>query len=223
VAEPVALLRLGARVRCTDGPLGELHDIVLDPASRRVTHLGVEVPDEPLKARLVPAELAELSASAGDILLRCTEAEAHALTPLREFAYLRPGEHPTVDAEWTIGVRDLITMPRYEAGAFEGYRPEGEGDVGVIYDRIPKGEAEIRRTSPVLSPQDREIGTVDGLIIDEDRITHLVVRSGHLWRRREVALPVAAVARWSIDEVGIRLSADELRSYPIDPGTPLTA
>lgn len=223
MAEPGARLRLGARVRCADGPLGELHDIVLDPASRRVTYVGVEVPDEPLKARLVPVELAEFSPDGGGIQLRCTETEAHALTPLREFAYLRPGEHPTVDAEWTVGVRDLIAMPRYEAGAFEGHRPEAEGDIGVIYDRIPKGEVEIRRSSPVLSPEDREIGTVDGLIVDEYRISHLVVRSGHLWRRREVALPVAAVARWSIDEVGIRLSADELRSYPVDPGTHLTA
>jgi hypothetical protein len=222
VAEPGARLRLGVRVRCTDGPLGELHDIVLDPATRRVTHLGVEVPDEPLKARLVPVELAELGPDAVSILLHCTETEAHDLTPLRQFAYLRPGEQPTVGAEWTVGVRDLIAMPRYEAGAFEGFRPETEGDIGMIYDRIPKGEAEIRGTSPVLSPQDHEIGTVDGLLVDEHRITHLVVRSGHLWRRRDVALPVAAVARWAIDEVGVRLSADELRSYPVDPGTPLT-
>jgi hypothetical protein len=220
VAEAGARLRLGARVRCTDGPLGELHDIVLDPARRRVTHLGVEVPDEPLKARLVPVELAELNADAAAILLRCTGVEALDLTPLREFAYLRPGEQPTVSAEWTVGVRDLIAMPQYEAGAFEGYRPEAEGDIGVIYDRIPAGEVEIRRASPVLSPQDHEVGTVDGLIVDEYGITHLVVRSGHLWRRREVALPVAAVARWSIDEVGVCLSADELRSYPVDPGTP---
>jgi hypothetical protein len=215
VAEPAVRLRLGARVRCADAPFGELHDIVLDPRRREVTYLGVDVPDQPLKARLVPIELVDLSADAAGILLRCTESDAHGLTPLREFAYLRPGEHPTVDAESAVGVRDLIAMPQYDAGPFEGYRPDSESaDVGVIYDRIPKGQVELRRSSPVVSPHDHEVGMVDALILDGYRITHLVVRAGHLWRRREVPLPVAAVARWGIDEVGIRLSADELKSFP---------
>ena len=220
MAEPATRLKLGARVRCRDAPLGELHGIVLDPDRRLLTHLGVDVPDQPLKARLVPVELAELSPDAAGILLRCTESEAHELAPLREFAYLRPGEHPSVDADSVVGVRDVIAMPQYDAGPFEGYRPDTEGgEIGMIFDRIPRGHIELRRTSPVLSPQDHEIGVVDGLILDGHRITHLVVRSGHLWRRREVALPVAAAVRWSIDEVGIRLSADELKSFPVaSPG-----
>jgi sporulation protein YlmC with PRC-barrel domain len=35
-------LELGSPVNCTDGPFGELAEIVIDPTKRRVTHLVVE-------------------------------------------------------------------------------------------------------------------------------------------------------------------------------------
>ena len=63
----------------------------------------------------------------------------------------------------------------------------------LSYDRIPKGGAEIRRASAVMSADGHELGEVDGLLVDaEDNITHLVLRHGHLWRRREVTIPIGA-------------------------------
>jgi sporulation protein YlmC with PRC-barrel domain len=35
-------LELGSRVDCTDESYGKLADVVIDPTSRRVTHLVVE-------------------------------------------------------------------------------------------------------------------------------------------------------------------------------------
>ena len=35
-------LELGSPVNCTDGPFGELADVVVDPTKRRVTHLVVD-------------------------------------------------------------------------------------------------------------------------------------------------------------------------------------
>ena len=48
---------------CTDGSFGKLVDVVLDPTSRRVTHLVVEHDRDPWLARLVPVELAEIVAA----------------------------------------------------------------------------------------------------------------------------------------------------------------
>ena len=51
-------LDLGCPVRCTDDAFGELADVVIDPTTRRVTHLVVQPrrPSEP--ARLVPVDRA---------------------------------------------------------------------------------------------------------------------------------------------------------------------
>ena len=48
-------LQLGLPVRCTDGRVGSLSDVVIDPTERRVSHLVVEAPNG--AARLVPADL----------------------------------------------------------------------------------------------------------------------------------------------------------------------
>ena len=50
-------LDLGTSVRCSDTAFGELADVVVDPAARRVTHLVVEEDDSHGRRRLVPVTL----------------------------------------------------------------------------------------------------------------------------------------------------------------------
>ena len=76
---------------CTDAPFGELADVVVDPLSRRVTHVVVQ-PHERLDARLVPVERARPAESG--IALDCPRADLQALEPLSESAYLRVGQLP---------------------------------------------------------------------------------------------------------------------------------
>ena len=52
-------LELGRPVRCSDGPFGELVDIVIDPTKKRVTHLVVRAHGLDGVSRLVPVELAD--------------------------------------------------------------------------------------------------------------------------------------------------------------------
>ena len=109
-------LELGTPVRCTDDTFGELADVVIDPISKRLTHLVVRPRDqEEQAARLVPVELAEGSDEGSEISLHCTVEEANRLEPVREFAYLRLGEAPVEDPDWDVGVEDVLAMPYYEA------------------------------------------------------------------------------------------------------------
>ena len=50
-------LDIGTTVRCSDTALGELADIVIDPTTRRVTHLVVEPHHGIYARRLVPIAL----------------------------------------------------------------------------------------------------------------------------------------------------------------------
>ncbi len=85
----------------------------------------------------------------------------------------------------------------------------------VGYDRIPKGEVEIRRTSAVTSADGHTVGHVDGLMVaDDQHISHVVLQHGHLWGRREVGIPISDVDRVENDEVVLRLTRDEVGELP---------
>jgi uncharacterized protein YrrD len=58
------------------------------------------------------------------------------------------------------------------------------------------------------------IGDVDGFLVDDDHITHFVLERGHLWGRREVTVPIGAVASVKSDVVTLSLSKDEVGALP---------
>jgi sporulation protein YlmC with PRC-barrel domain len=206
-------LELEQPVRCSDGPFGELADVVIDPTRRRVTHLVVQPHHQHRLARLVPVDLVESPGDGGgpEISLRCTVAEVRRLAPVQEFAYLRLGESPLDDPDWDVGAQDVLALPYYDALGFEPVPIDHDPHVAMTYDRVPKSEVEIRRASEVKSAEGARVGHVDGFLVDsEDQITHLVLEHGHLWGRREVTIPIGAVAMVETDAVTLSLSKDEV-------------
>jgi uncharacterized protein YrrD len=63
---------------------------------------------------------------------------------------------------------------------------------------------------------DGEIGRVEGFVVDpaDNRVTHVLLQEGHLWGRKEVAIPVSAVA--SVDS-GIRLNISKKQVEGLPP------
>jgi sporulation protein YlmC with PRC-barrel domain len=205
-------LELRQPVRCTDDELGELADVVIDPVARRVTHLVVQPSHKDGPARLVPVELAERTEGSAGIALGCSLADVERLEPARQTAFLRLGEPPVEDPDWDVGLEDVLALPYYP---LDGPADQVEY-AAVEYDRIPKGEVEIQRASAVLSVDGHHLGHVDGFVIDGDTqaITHVVLERGHLWGRRDVTIPVGAVASVEIDAVRLTLSRDEVGELP---------
>ena len=106
-------------------------------------------------------------------------------------------------------------MPYYAGGLDAGVNPVELKDAFVHYDRVPKGEVEIRRASVVLSADGHSLGEVDGFVVDADEhITHFVLERGHLWGRKEVTIPIGAVATVESDAVHVALSKDEVGALP---------
>jgi sporulation protein YlmC with PRC-barrel domain len=207
-------LELGKAVRCTNGVVGELGDVVIDPVGKRVTHLVVRPHHGSGDARLVPVELAEGSDEAGELSLRCTKEDVKRLPNVEEFAYLRMGEVPVGDDEWDVGIEDVLALPYYESTGFEYVGDPGQ-NVAFTYDRVPKGEVEVRRSSNVITADGQYAGDVDGFLVDDDdQITHFVLERGHLWGRREVTVPIGAVAKVESDSVTVSLSTDQISALP---------
>jgi len=162
----------------------------------------------------VPIDLAVGDDHGSEVALRCTVAEVQRLEPVHEYAYIRLGEKPVEDPDWDVGVEDVLAMPYYEGDPL-GPSPIYDTNLGLTYDRVPKGEVEIRRASAVASADGHDLGLVDGFVVDTDgQITHLLLERGHLWGRREVTIPIGAVAAVETDAVALSLSKDEVGSLP---------
>ena len=213
-------LEIGDRVRCTDGVYGELADIVIDPLEKRVTHLVVQPEQGEGARRLVPIQLATGRDEQRAIELECTLDEAQGFESVHEAAYLRLGEPPAEDPDWDVGVEDVLAMPYYTDLGYSGmdvgpYPGDLDSRVTMSYDRVPKGEVEVRRASAVISADGYSLGEVDGFVVDaEEHITHFVLERGHLWGRKEVTIPIGAVARVESDAVHVALSKDEVGALP---------
>jgi sporulation protein YlmC with PRC-barrel domain len=209
-------LDLGSPVVCADGTFGELTDIVIDPSTRRVTHLVVQPHDQQDLARLVPIDRARAGDGSDGIVLEATVAEITALEPLTKSAYLRLGEFPVEDPDWEVGIEEMFALPYYGSfapgGLGAGMGPtDYDPHVTISYHRIPKDQVEIRRESAVTSSDGDHLGHVDGFVVDDqEQIAHLVLEHGHLWGKREIAVPIGAVARIENDEVILSLSTDQV-------------
>ena len=204
---------IGAKVRCSDGSCGEVRRLVIAPAADTVTHLVVQSGHRPEAARLVPVDLVE--ATAGEVRLRCTHAEFDKLEHAEE--------------------RDLVEG--VGSGGFTGggllYTTSGEGyarvgpgpliDIGtqpvhrkmIVQDVVPRGEMQLRPGDSVHAV-DGQIGRVQGFLVDpaDHRVSHVLLQEGHLWGRKEVAIPVSAV---TAVEGGIRLNITKQQVENLPP------
>ena len=208
-------LDLDMPIYCVDGEVGELADVVIDPQTRRLTHLVAAPQDRHDHARLVPIEGAHVGDGSDGISLQCTAAEISKLEPIQESAYVRRGESPALDPEWNVGIQEICALPEYGSLGPEalgaGMPIDYDQHVAVSYHRVPKGEVESRRESPVTSSDGHHLGPVVGFVIDyQERIAHLVLEHGHLWGKRQVAIPGSAIERLENDELTLSLSSDQV-------------
>lgn len=93
----------------------------------------------------------------------------------------------------------------------------GGGEVApqpVVSDRVPLGEVQIRRGDKVHA-SDGEIGSVQGLVIDsrDHHVTHVLLQEGHLWGRKQVAIPIGAVTSVT-DGIRAELTQQQVQDLP---------
>ena len=200
------LFTIGADASCSDGDCGKVTRVVVDPVARTVTHLVIEPKHRYDRGRLVPLDLVD--ATTGEIRLRCTLEEFEELDPAEETQFLpgTPG-YPGYDSE------QVLYMPYYGMGGMGmagAYAP-----ATVTYDAVPLDEVEVRRGEHVHAT-DGHIGKVQGLVIDPDsyHVTHVLLQEGHLWGRKEVAIPIGAVTGV---EDGIRLNITKQQVQDLPP------
>ena len=212
---------IGANASCSDGPCGEVIRVVVDPVAMAITHLVVEPKHRKGLGRLVPLDLLDESES-GDIEMHCTLAEFGKLKSAEETQFL-----PDRRGYAGYGADEALSWPYYRLGLTGyggltlGYAREGlgrperwKGSQLVAHDTIPRGEVPVRRGEHVHAT-DGDIGQVHGLAVDPrtHRATHVLLQEGHLFGRKEVAIPITAVV--AIDDgIRLNLTKEEVQNLP---------
>jgi len=197
---------IGAEATCADGPCGEVRRVVIDPVKQEVTHLVVEPTHREGLARLVPLALVE--ATAEGVRLSCSRADFESLPRAEETEFL-PGGSGYAD----YAAHEAYYWPYFGLG--EGTEPDVANAAGIVTrEMLPAGEVGIRRGEPVRA-SDGEIGRVQGLVVEPEHhhVTHVLLQEGHLWGKKEVAIPIGAVQRLD-GGITVTLTKREIEDLP---------
>lgn len=201
-------LRAGAAVNGTDGRLGSVDALVVDPTSMAVTHLVVS--EQRLGPRyLVPlSDVAESTPEA--IVVDLDRAGFESCDAFDEPAFVG-GETPL-----SMGGHDL------DPGAYflQPYASPVDPLLLAEHERIPKGEVTFRRGDEVRSSDGTRVGHIDELLVDptDGHITHVVLREGHLLRHDDdVVIPIGAATTFAEGVVTVDLDVEALHTLPRIP------
>ena len=105
-------------------------------------------------------------------------------------------------------------MPSYQGADLGVYTAEIDPNVGVTYDRVPKGEVELRRSSVVMSSDGNDLGTLHGLAVDGGSIKDIEVERGHLWWKRIASVPIESIATLETNAVGLAVPKSDFAKLP---------
>jgi hypothetical protein len=214
--------RIGADASCSDGACGHVSRIIVNPVAREVTQLVVEQKHRNDPGRLVPVDLVD--ATTGQIRLRCTLAEFEALPPAGETEVvpdLDPTGHQAPGQGSPRGMIPVSFGVFGTAGNTGVWRDRGPGQSKaaqeVTVDSVPFGEVAIRRELAVCAT-DGEIGQVQGLVVEPGGhyVTHVLLQEGHALGRKEVAVPIGAVAKIGTLLIRLSLTKRQVKDLPAD-------
>jgi len=201
---------IGADVRCADGVCGKVTHVVVDPVKRAVTHLVVEPRHWPGLGRLVPLDLVD-AATPKEVRLRCTRAEFDQLGFAEDTDF---APRTSLDQYSGYSAEQMLMSPYYSPIGDEDVPQTREDEPAGAYGSLPPGEVEVRRNKRVYAT-DGEIGRVEGLVIDSGshHVSHVLLQEGHLFGRREVAIPIGTVTG-VLDGVQLNITKQQVENLP---------
>lgn len=203
---------LNAQVECMDGVCGQSEYVLINPIIDRVTDLVVKENEAPHTEYIVPIDFVT-ETTADRILLHCSKAEMEMRKPFVKTEYIDKKV-----PEMILGYGGEI----YGAGSYyytPYVVPETTVKVAHKHLQIPPGELAVQRGTRV-EATDGYVGKVDEFVVNpaNDRITHLVMREGHLWGKKDVIIPLSAIdekhTATASDSLFLRINKLEVESLP---------
>jgi sporulation protein YlmC with PRC-barrel domain len=200
---------LDVQVECTDGVYGVSVFVLINPVAQQITHLIVAKDLSLQKEYMVPIDFVSVT-KAGTILLRCSKVELENMDPFISTRFFKE-EAPYYS--WN-----------REYGKGKGYywpyvvSPKRSEGPSVQDLQIPVKEMAVGRGTRV-EASDGYVGKVDEFVVNPDtgHISHLVMREGHLWGKKDVIIPISAMGDTRQDTVFLKLDKAQIEALPTFP------
>jgi sporulation protein YlmC with PRC-barrel domain len=192
---------INAKVECTDGALGKTINVIINPVTKKVTHIVVkdkELPDN--ATRIVPFSKVA-SATHAQISLNCSKAEVAGMPPFIESRVIQE----SVSGQAYSSGEAYVSQYVYNNTAYD-VLPE---------EQVPAGELAICSGMHVAA-SDGRVGRLDELVLDPKSgdITHLLMRKGHLWGKKDVGVPASAIDYIDADTVHLNVDKAAVEAMP---------
>jgi hypothetical protein len=202
---------LKAQVECTDGVCGQSVYVLINPVAEKVTHLVVMEDASPYTEYIVPVEV--ISATIADtIQLRCSKAELEKMDPFvqTEFVEEKMPSGGFLAGNGMYGMGSFYYLPYVTS--------DGKAYESVRTLQIPAGELAVHRGSRIKA-KDGFVGKVDEFVVNpkNGNITHLVMREGHPWGKKDVIIPLSAMGKTLDGTMFLKLNKQEIEALPTFP------
>ena len=200
---------LNAQVECTDGPCGQSVCVLVNPVSDQVTHIVVKEESPSESELMVPVDLINETIS-GTILLKISKTEFEKLNSFTKATIIQEKVPDQVYgyAGGMYGMGSYYYLPYVT--------PDRTISETVEIPQLPPGELAVQRGMRI-NATDGPIGKVDEFVVNpaSGHISHMVMREGHLWGRRDVIIPVSAIQTTEDGEVYLTLDKHQVEALPV--------
>ncbi|WP_052055741.1 PRC-barrel domain-containing protein [Myxosarcina sp. GI1] len=210
---------LDATVICLDGECGKSSHVIIENNSQQVTHLVVKSSNFLESHKYLVPIGAVITTNSEAIELSCTKKELAAMPSFTEMRFLNPNtakfeplenfdEESIYQSSSHLMWSDLMwSDPLYG---------ESTLSMPIETELIPDGEIAIHRGASI-EATDGHIGKVEGFSIDpEDKhLTHLVLQAGHFWHKKELTIPLSAIARMDEEYIYLKLDKRAVKSLSV--------
>ena len=199
---------LNVQVECTDVVCGSSEYVLIYPLNNQVTHLVVKEDSFPNTEYIIPVDLVTKTI-AETIQLRCSKAELKKMHPFIRTSFIEE-KISTMNPGYT---GEMIASYYLPYVTFER-----TVEVAVEHQQIPLGELALSRGTRV-EATDGYVGKIDEFVVnpENDHITHLVMREGHLWGKKDVIIPLSAMGNTHDDTVFLNLDKHQIEALPTFP------
>lgn len=202
---------LDAIVICLDGECGKSSHVIIEQNTQQVTHFVVSTSNllESHKY-LVPVD-AVVTATHDSIELCCTKKELRDMPPFTEMRFFN-ATTAKYEPLKNFNEESICDSSSYLIWLDPLY---GEDMLSkpIKTQLIPDGEIAIYRGASI-EATDGHIGKIKEFILDpkDKHLTRLVLQEGHLWHKKELTLPISAIARMDEEYIYLKLDKQTVKS-----------
>ena len=206
---------IGTEASGSDGAVGTLIRVIVDPTVEEVTHLVIEPEHRPDLGRLVPLDLVDFNDSSGRISLRCTKEQFENLDPAED-TQIHPGDRRLPGLRPGPDRLHALLRPggggdpcRASSSATGPWRRRSSPPTPSRWARSRSAAASPCRPPTATSAMSRGSSSTPR----SRHVTHVLLQEGHLWGKKEVAIPIGAVTS-TRDGIQLKISKHEVQDLP---------